>query len=497
MPASQRSVADDNKVEPFDLVVFGGAGDLALRKLLPALYERERDQRLPDDGRIVAVARSAMDDRAYRAKAREALLRYVPKAEIDPGLLERFVGRLHYVASDASDVASLAPLSELLSPDGRVRAFYLATAPALFGPICRALGAAGLATPGSRVVLEKPIGHDLASSRAVNEQVAEVFTEDRIFRIDHYLGKETVQNLMALRFANRMFERLWNASEIDHVQITVAETLGVEGRGPYYDKSGAMRDMLQNHLMQLLCLIAMEPPARIDADAVRDEKVKVLKSLRPIDAATAAQETVRGRYGAGAIDGQAVPGYLDEVGDSGSTTETFVAVKCAIDNWRWTGVPFYLRTGKRLAERRSEIVVAFREVPHLIFPPSAGEIGANRLVIRLQPDEGIHLVLTTKTPTPGKLKLQRAALNLSFADAFDTRHPDAYERLVTDVLRGNQTLFMRRDEVDWAWRWVEPILAAWQSTSDRPKPYPAGSWGPAASTALIARDGRVWGEEAG
>ncbi len=497
MSASARNAVDDNKVEPFDLVVFGGAGDLALRKLLPALYERERDQRLPDQGRIVAVARSPMDDATYRARARDALLRYVPKAEIDSGLLDRFVARLHYVASDASDAASLAPLAKLLSPDGRVRAFYLATAPALFGPICRALGTAGLATPGSRVVLEKPIGHDLASSRAVNEQVGQVFTEDRIFRIDHYLGKETVQNLMALRFANRMFERLWNASEIDHVQITVAETLGVEGRGPYYDKSGAMRDMLQNHLMQLLCLIAMEPPARIDADAVRDEKVKVLKSLRPIDATTVAHETVRGRYGAGAIAGQAVPGYLDEVGDEESTTETFVAIKCAIDNWRWTGVPFYLRTGKRLAERRSEIVVAFREVPHLIFPASAGEIGANRLVIRLQPDEGIHLVLTTKTPTPGKLRLRPAALNLSFADAFDTRHPDAYERLVTDVLRGNQTLFMRRDEVDWAWRWVEPILAAWQSTGDRPKPYPAGSWGPAASTALIARDGRAWREEAG
>ncbi|MCC7045294.1 MAG: glucose-6-phosphate dehydrogenase, partial [Alphaproteobacteria bacterium] len=318
-------------------------------------------------------------------------------------------------------------------------------------------------------------------------------------RIDHYLGKETVQNLMALRFANRMFERLWNASEIDHVQITVAETLGVEGRGPYYDKTGALRDMLQNHLMQLLCLVAMEPPARLDADAVRDEKVKVLKALRPIDGSTVAHMTVRGQYMAGAIGGKAVPGYAQELDGTGkaaaSRTETFVALRAEIDNWRWTGVPFYLRTGKRLAERRSEIVVEFRAVPHLIFPASAGEIGANRLVIRLQPDEGIHLVLTTKTPTPGKLRLQRAALNLSFAEAFATRHPDAYERLVTDVLRGNQTLFMRRDEVEWAWRWVEPIHDAWEATGDAPKAYPAGSWGPAASTALLARDGRSWREE--
>jgi glucose-6-phosphate 1-dehydrogenase len=494
-------MADDDRVAPFDLVVFGGAGDLALRKLLPALYQRERDDRLPADGRILAVARSPMGDDEYRARAREAIERYVPAGTLDRALVDRFVKRLEYVACDAADPGDLDKLKPRLTDRGHTRAFYLATAPHLFGPICQALGQAGLATPDSRVVLEKPLGHDLASSRAVNDQVGAVFTEDRVFRIDHYLGKETVQNLMALRFANRMFERLWNASEIDHVQITVAETLGVEGRGPYYDRTGALRDMLQNHLMQLLCLVAMEPPARLDADAVRDEKVKVLKALRPIDASTVAQMTVRGQYAAGAIDGTAVPAYARELGESGkpisSRTETFVAVRAEIDNWRWTGVPFYLRTGKRLAERRSEIVVEFRAVPHLIFPSWAGEIGANRLVIRLQPDEGIHLVLTTKTPTPGKLRLRRAALNLSFAEAFDTRHPDAYERLVTDVLRGNQTLFMRRDEVEWAWRWVEPIHDAWEAAADAPKPYPAGSWGPAASTALLARDGRAWREEAG
>jgi glucose-6-phosphate 1-dehydrogenase len=490
-------MADDDRVAPFDLVVFGGAGDLAMRKLLPALYERERDGRLPEDGNIIAVARSPMSEDEYRKRAEQALKDHVPRDTLDPTLVARFIKRLRYVACDASNPQELAAKLKPLLPDkGHVRAFYLATAPSLFGPICQALGGAGLAAKDSRVVLEKPLGHDLASSRAVNDQVGAVFSEDRVFRIDHYLGKETVQNLMALRFANRLFERLWTASEIDHVQITVAETLGVEGRGDYYDRTGALRDMVQNHLMQLLCLVAMEPPARLDADAVRDEKVKVLKSLRPITGAEAAQLTVRGQYTAGAIDGQAVPGYAQEIGSNKQTrTETFVALKVSIDNWRWSGVPFYLRTGKRLAERRSDIVVQFRSVPHLIFPTSAGELIDNRLVIRLQPDEGIHLMLTTKTPTPGKLRLQRSALNLSFAETLHMRMPDAYERLVTDVLRGNQTLFMRRDEVEWAWRFIEPIHEAWAAAGDSPKNYPAGSWGPAASTALIARDDRAWREE--
>jgi glucose-6-phosphate 1-dehydrogenase len=492
-------MADEDRVAPFDLVVFGGAGDLALRKLLPAMYQRERDGRLAEDGRIVAVARSAMGEDEYRRKVEAALKAHVPADTLESGIAAAFLKRLRYVACDATDPSDVQKLAPLLSAGGRSRAFYLATAPDLFGPVCHALAAAGLASPGSRVVLEKPLGRDLASSRAVNDAVGEVFGEDRVFRIDHYLGKETVQNLMALRFANRMFERLWHAGEIDHVQITVAEALGVEGRGAYYDKSGALRDIVQNHLMQLLCLVAMEPPARLDADAVRDEKVKVLKSLRPLVGASVARDTVRGQYAAGAIAGRAVPGYAAEIGEGkgASRTETFVALRLDVDNWRWAGVPFYLRTGKRLAERRSEIVVEFRSVPHLIFPPEAGEISSNRLVIRLQPDEGIHLALNTKTPAPGKLRLQRAALNLSFAETFKTRHPDAYERLLTDVLRGNQTLFMRRDEVEWAWRWVEPILEAWAGAGDAPKPYPAGSWGPAAATALMARDGRAWSEEAG
>ncbi|MGQ0675773.1 MAG: glucose-6-phosphate dehydrogenase [Rhodospirillales bacterium] len=492
-------MADEDRVAPFDLVVFGGAGDLALRKLLPAMYQRERDGRLAGDGRIVAVARSAMSAEEYRRRAEAALKAHVPADTLDPGTAATLLKRLDYVACDAADPADIAKLGPHLAPDGRTRAFYLATAPDLFGPICRALGTAGLASPGSRVVLEKPLGRDLASSRAVNDAVGAVFGEERVFRIDHYLGKETVQNLMALRFANRRFERLWHAGEIDHVQITVAEALGVEGRGAYYDRSGALRDIVQNHLMQLLCLVAMEPPARLEADAVRDEKVKVLKSLRALQGADVARDTVRGQYAAGAIAGRAVPAYAAEIGPEGaaSRTETFVALRLAVDNWRWAGVPFYLRTGKRLAERRSEIVVEFRDVPHQIFPPEAGAIAPNRLVIRLQPDEGIYLALNTKTPTPGKLRLQRAALNLSFAETFKTRHPDAYERLLTDVLRGNQTLFMRRDEVEWAWRWIEPILEAWNAAGGAPKPYQAGSWGPAASTALLARDGRAWREELG
>ena len=490
-------MSDEDRVAPFDLVVFGGAGDLALRKLLPAMYQRERDGRLASDGRIVAVARSPMSDDDYRRKAEAALKAHVPAATLDPAVAAAFLKRLGYVACDASDPADIAKLKPRLAADGRTRAFYLATAPDLFGPICRALAASDLAIPGSRVVLEKPLGRDLASSRAVNDAVGAVFAEDRVFRIDHYLGKETVQNLMALRFANRMFERLWHSGEIDHVQITVAEALGVEGRGAYYDRSGALRDIVQNHLMQLLCLVAMEPPARLDADAVRDEKVKVLKSLRPLGGAGVARDTVRGQYAPGAIAGRAVPGYAAEIGPgaTSSRTETFVALRLDVDNWRWAGVPFYLRTGKRMAERRSEIVIEFRAVPHQIFPPEAGEIASNRLVIRLQPDEGIKLALNTKTPTPGKLRLQRAALNLSFAETFKTRHPDAYERLLTDVLRGNQTLFMRRDEVEWAWRWIEPILDAWSVADDAPKPYPAGSWGPSAATALMARDGRAWHEE--
>ncbi len=485
-------------VEPFDLVVFGGTGDLALRKLLPGLYYRDQDRQLPPESRIIGVARSRIDRGAYVREVETALRRYLPTNDIDDVSLERLLARLDYVALDATGIDDWAALAaRLAGADARVRVFYLATAPDLFGPICRSLAAAQLVTPTARVVLEKPIGHDLASARAINDEVGAVFPEEHIFRIDHYLGKETVQNLMALRFANSLFEPLWNSSAIDHVQITVAESLGVEGRGDYYDKAGALRDMVQNHLLQLLCLVAMEPPTSLTADAVRDEKLKVLRALKPIQGSDVNVKTVRGQYRAGAVEGSLARGYLDEInGAGGSRTETFVVLKTEIADWRWAGVPFYLRTGKRLPARTSEIVIHFRPVPHSIFGDQAGALSPNRLVVRLQPNEGIKLFLTAKDPGPGGMRLREAPLNLSFAEAFKIRYPDAYERLLMDVVQGNPTLFMRRDEVEAAWGWVEPILEVWREQNEAPKPYPAGSWGPSAAIALIERDGRTWYEDA-
>jgi len=485
-------------VEPFDLVVFGGAGDLAYRKLLPALYQRHRDGQLPAVGRIIGVSRRPMSDGEYRTATREALARHVPPSDLEGTTVETFLKRLHFVPVDAKAEAGWADLAALLRGcEDRVRAFYLAVGPELFGTISAKLGEAGLVTQNARVIIEKPIGHDLESACEVNDAVGAVFEERQIYRIDHYLGKETVQNLMALRFGNALFEPLWNAAHIDHVQITVAESLGVEGRGGYYDTSGALRDMVQNHILQLLCLVAMEPPAHMDADSVRDEKLKVLRSLKPIDDANAGTMTVRGQYRAGAGPDGPVPGYASEVENTHSTTETFVAIKAEISNWRWAGVPFYLRTGKRLAERVSEIVVAFRAIPHSIFDAGAGALEQNQLVIRLQPDEGVRLWLMIKDPGPGGMRLRYVPLDMSFAEAFKVRSPDAYERLILDVIRGNQTLFMRRDEVEAAWAWIDPIADAWSRSNEPPKAYTAGTWGPSASVALIERDGRTWHDETG
>jgi len=372
--------------------------------------------------------------------------------------------------------------------------FYLAVGPELFGSIARHLGEAGLVTPQSRIVVEKPIGRDLASARALNDEIGKHFDETQIFRIDHYLGKETVQNLMALRFANALYEPLWNNAHIDHVQITVAETVGLEDRVSYYDKAGALRDMVQNHMLQLVCLVAMEAPAALEADAVRDEKLKVLRSLKRINGQEAPKMTVRGQYRAGASSGGAVRGYVEELGNGGSATETFVALKTEIANWRWSGVPFYLRTGKRLANRVSEIVITFKPIPHSIFGDGAGAIIDNQLVIRLQPDEGVKQLIMIKDPGPGGMRLRCVPLDMSFAQSFDGRNPDAYERLIMDVVRGNQTLFMRRDEVEAAWRWIDPIQEAWEENRMEPQGYTAGTWGPSGSIALIERDGRTWHE---
>jgi glucose-6-phosphate 1-dehydrogenase len=482
-------------VDVFDLVVFGGTGDLARRKLMPALFYRDLDGQLPAASRIIGLSRGDLSRAAYAAEIEAALREHLPAERIDPARLERFLGRLHHVALDATGEVGWSELASLLGgAEDRVRVFYLATAPGLFGPICSQLAAAGLIQPRARVVLEKPIGRDLASAQAINDEVGAVFAEPAIFRIDHYLGKETVQNLMVLRFANSLCEPLWNSGAIDHVQITVAETIGVETRAAYYDQAGALRDMVQNHILQLLCLVAMEAPTRLDADAVRDEKLKVLHALRPIQGADVGVRTVRGQYRAGATHDGGMPGYLDELGRP-SATETFVALKAEIGNWRWAGVPFYLRTGKRLPSRGSEIVIQFRPIPHSIFAADAGALVPNRLIVRLQPDEGVQLLLMSKDPGPGGMRLRAAPLNLSFAETFKVRYPDAYERLLMDVVRGNPTLFMRRDEVEAAWAWIEPILDVWEDRGEAPKPYAAGSWGPSAAIALIERDGRTWHED--
>jgi len=479
----------------FDLVIFGATGDLSLRKLIPALYHRDVAGQLNDDARLLAVSRGEMSDADYRAMAAAALKEFVAAEEFNAARAERFLQRFRYLTLDAQKSDDYRGLKAALDGgDDRIVVFYLAMAPRFFGPICTQLAKAGLNRPQARVVLEKPIGHDLASARAINDAVAAAFPENRVFRIDHYLGKETVQNLMALRFANALFEPIWHRGVVDHVQVTVAEKIGVEGRADYYDHAGALRDMVQNHLLQLLCLVAMEPPNEFTADAVRDEKLKVLEALRPITDREVGEKTVRGQYARGSVDGAAAAAYLDELGHD-SNTETFVVVKAEVETWRWAGVPFYLRTGKRLPMRHSEIVVQFRPVPHLIFPAAARDVVPNRLVIRLQPDEGIALHMMSKVPGPGGMRLRTAPLNLSFAEAFRGRQPDAYERLLMDVVRGNPMLFMRSDEVDAAWRWAEPILAAWGARDEAPKPYNAGSWGPSAAIGLIERDGRNWHED--
>jgi glucose-6-phosphate 1-dehydrogenase len=485
-----------SSLQPFDFVLFGATGDLAMRKLLPALYYRHRDGVLPSHGRIIGVSRQAMDREEYIALVKERCARFIAPEHFNQDLFKSFADRLDYAHVDVTSAGDFEQLGRHLKDSpAEVRVFYLSTAPDLFAVIAKNLAAAGLIHENSRVVLEKPLGRDLASAEKINAEVGSVFSEPQIYRIDHYLGKEPVQNLMALRFGNALFEPLWNQTWIRDVQISIAEQVGVEGRGDFYDRAGAMRDMVQNHLLQLLCIIAMEPPSSIDADAVRDEKLKVLRSLMPYTMADVVTKTVRGQYRAGAINGQPVPGYLEEPGiPPNSNTETFVALKAEISNWRWSRVPFYLRTGKRLQERTAEIVVNLRAIPHSIFPTPGGELRGNRLVIRLQPEEELKLYLMAKTPGDG-MNLKRVSLDLDFSEQFSDRPMHAYERLLMDVIRGRLTLFMRRDELDAAWRWVEPIIKGWEVNGEKPKSYTAGTWGPAASSALVARDGSAWSEE--
>jgi glucose-6-phosphate 1-dehydrogenase len=476
------------------IVLFGATGDLARRMVLPSLYFLDADGLLPVGLKLVATARTDMTRQAFVDHVK-AILDTRPEA-IDEGVWQRFAGRLDYVACDATTPEGAAALRPALEGSKRP-IFFLAVSPSLYGRIARALKGADLAGPDSRIVLEKPIGRDLESSRELNAQVGAVFSEDRVFRIDHYLGKETVQNLIALRFANTLFEPLWNNLTIDHVQITVAETEGVGDRWPYYDEYGALRDMLQNHMLQLLCFVAMEPPADMDPDSVRNEKVKVLRSLRRYTRADASGWSVRGQYTAGVVGGKEARAYAAERGDA-SGTETFVALRVDIDNWRWAGVPFFLRTGKRLPERRTQIAIQFKPVPHSIFGAQASEdLTANRLVIDLQPDEDIELLLMNKRPgiAEGGVRLQSLPLSLSLLSTFEgpgARRRIAYERLILDVIHGNSTLFVRRDEVEEAWRWVDGVADAWAEAGMAPKPYAAGSWGPAGSFALIERSERAW-----
>ncbi|UTO28756.1 glucose-6-phosphate dehydrogenase [Bartonella harrusi] len=480
-------------VSPFDCIVFGGNGDLTSRKLIPALYHCQCVGQLSDPTRIIGVSRSSLSREEYQNFVCAALEKHVQPKDLNQIEVDRFLERLTYVSVDITSNRGWKDLSLVLSKDpADIRAFYLAVGSPLFGDIAVRLGQNDLITQQTRIIIEKPIGRDAKTAAELNDIFARVFDEDQIFRIDHYLGKETVQNLMALRFVNTLYEPLWNSNYIDHVQITVAESLGLERRAEYYESAGALRDMVQNHMLQLLCLVAMEIPFTNRANAVRDEKLKVLHSLTPLDVHNVGQYTVRGQYLSGLLNGLSVRSYCDDLGKKVSESETFVALKVKINNWRWADTPFYLRTGKRMSTRMSEIVIVFKSIPHNIFEANADEIFSNRLVIRLQPDEGVKQWLMIKDPDPSGMRFRHIPLDMRFASAFSQRNPDAYERLLMDVIRGDQTLFMRRDEVEAAWRWIDPILEGWQAIKQPIHGYRAGSWGPSASTFLMERDGRIW-----
>lgn len=472
------------------LLLFGATGDLSQRMLLPSLAALHADHLIHPDLRIIGTARSDMDDAGFRNFAREALEKFMP-AERRSGMAE-FLNRLSYQPLDATTLEGYEELAAKVG-DGQGLAIFLSTAPSLFEPTIAGLKHAGLAGSDVRIGLEKPLGTSLETSCEINDAVAAAFSEDRTFRIDHYLGKETVQNLLALRFANILFEPIWNATYIEHVQITVAETVGLEGRVAFYDDAGALRDMVQNHMLQLLALVAMEPPTDFDATAIRDEKVKVLRALRKVEGS----ETVTGQYRSGAVNGGAVPGYDEELGKE-SDTETFVAIKAHVDNWRWKGVPFYLRTGKRLPERVTEIVIQFRCIPHSIFGSKGATTKPNRLVIGIQPDENVTLHVMAKVPGLDRdgIRLRQVPLNIAMPDAFSGKtRRIAYERLLLDLIEGDQTLFVRRDEVEAQWDWIDAIRASWDKNGIAPRPYNAGTWGPSAAIALAERDGVSWHDE--
>ncbi len=477
-----------------DIVIFGGAGDLSFRKLLPALYMAHLHDKLDPSARIIAVGRQEWTRQEYLDFIDKNSPAFIEKEAFAQEDWQKFLNRLAYVSMDVTHASDFAKLKDLCNTPA-LRVYYLATAPSLFTQICANLSGAGLVDAQSRVVLEKPLGTDLASAREININVARYFDEQQIYRIDHYLGKETVQNLMVLRFGNAIFEPLWRAPYIKSVQITVAESVGVGSRAGFYDGAGAMRDMIQNHLLQLLCIVAMEPPISLGADDVRDEKLKVLRSLRKMDLADIKRDTVRGQYTAGASEGAAVKGYLEEDNvPANSRTETFVALRAQINNARWANVPFFLRTGKRMQRRESQIIIEFADQPFSIFGTTA-QHEPNRLIITLQPEESIQLEMMVKEPGSG-MSLHPVKLGLDLQQSSDKRRAEAYERLLMDVIKGRLTHFMRRDELEAAWMWVEPIINGWAELDDKPRAYSAGSWGPAASSALMAREELSWFEEA-
>jgi len=483
--------------KPCDLVIFGALGDLSTRKLLLCLYQLDKANLLEPDTKIIGVDRFA-DEGNLLFKAANTCLENFLKEERDQLVWERFSARMSYLQMDLTQPDEYKQLAGVVDKEKRRMINYFSVPPFLFKAICQGLKLSGALTPESRMVMEKPIGYDLESSKEINDAVADVFTGDQVCRIDHYLGKETVLNLLALRFANSLFITNWDHNTIDHIQITVAEEIGIEGRWGYFDQSGQTRDMMQNHLLQILTFIAMEPPVSLDADNIHYEKIKVLKDLRPITVKNVSEKTVRGQYAAGQIKGTAVPGYTEEEGaNTESGAETFVAVRVDIDNWRWAGVPFYLRTGKRLPAKHSEIIIQFKELPHNIFKDSFDKLPANKLSIRLQPDEGVDVEILNKIPgIDEQIKVQENKLDLSFSEAFKGSHiVDAYERLLLEAMRGNSTLFISREEIEQAWTWIDSMQNAWKETQDAPKPYPAGAWGPEAATTLLARDGREWEDD--
>ena len=481
--------------ERFTLVIFGASGDLTKRKLIPAVWSLYQGRTLPEPFSIIAIARGELSTDAFRMKMRTAVTDFARVQPPSESVWERFAASMSYCSGDPRDPALYARLGRLLEAHPN-RLFYCATPPSLYPEIVTHLGESGLARSRggwTRIIIEKPFGRDLDSAQGLNALISGFFRERQVYRIDHYLGKETVQNILVFRFANGIFEPLWNRQHVDHVQITVGESIGVESRGVYYEEAGALRDMVQNHMLQLLCLIAMEPPVTFDADPVRDEKNKVMRALKPIEGNSVDEFAVRGQYGPGSVMGERVPGYREEQGvRPDSATETYAALKLFVQNWRWAGVPFYLRTGKRLPKRVSEIAIEFKPTPHLIFRREPAGVHPNVLVLRIQPDEGMSLTVEAKTPGP-ELRLKPVTMDFRYGAVFGREPPEAYERLLLDAIHGDATLYARGDWVEHAWAVLEPVLRAWSDGGGAKFPnYDTGSWGPSEADLFIERDGRKW-----